>query len=100
MIMHILSPYPEHRSALTDCSKLVASALAEQKAILIYGYDYPGWSMDQAIDAFQTLARERVRLSEPSIAEVRDLIHPVHQRGRVFGWQIWATLQRRPAISS
>lgn len=22
MIMHILSPYPDHRSALTDCSKL------------------------------------------------------------------------------
>src|SRR5690349_20639997 len=23
MLMHILSPYPEHRSALTDCQKLV-----------------------------------------------------------------------------
>lgn len=89
MITHILSPYPQHRSALTDCSKLVASALAEQKAILIYGYDYPGWSMDPAIDAFQTLARQRVRLSKPAIASISGLVHPVHQQGQVFGWQIW-----------
>jgi len=25
MLMHILSPYPSHRSALTDCQKLAAS---------------------------------------------------------------------------
>jgi hypothetical protein len=91
MIMHVLSPYPEHRSALTDCSKLAASALAEQKAVLIYGYDYPGWSMDPAIDAFQALAAKRVRLSEPVIARISGLVHPVHQQGRIFGWQIWAT---------
>jgi hypothetical protein len=24
MLMHLLSPYPKHRSALTDCQKLVA----------------------------------------------------------------------------
>lgn len=89
MITHILSPYPEHRSALTDCTKLVASSLAGQKAILIYGYDYPGWSMDPAIYAFQTLARQRVRLSEPAVAPISGLVHPVHQHGRVFGWQIW-----------
>jgi hypothetical protein len=47
MVMHILSPYPAHRSALTDCTKLLASGLGDKKAILIYGYDYPGWSNDQ-----------------------------------------------------
>ena len=34
---HILSPYPQHRSALTDCAKLAGSALGERKAILMYG---------------------------------------------------------------
>jgi hypothetical protein len=53
--MHILSPYPAHRSALTDCTKLLASQLGRQKAVLIYGYDYPGWPMDPAIEALQTL---------------------------------------------
>jgi hypothetical protein len=39
MLMHILSPYPSHRSALTDCQKLAASGFSGSLAILIYGYD-------------------------------------------------------------
>ncbi len=35
MLMHILSPYPEHRSALTDCKKLVGWSHARRKAVLI-----------------------------------------------------------------
>lgn len=31
MVMHILSPYPAHRSALTDCTKLLASQLGTQR---------------------------------------------------------------------
>ncbi len=30
MLMHILSPYPSHRSALTDCEKLLGAWLAGQ----------------------------------------------------------------------
>ena len=37
MLMHILSPYPAHRSAVTDCIKLRDSAFAGRKAIMIYG---------------------------------------------------------------
>ena len=88
MVMHILSPYPEHRSALTDCTKLVASQLGTHKAIVIYGYDYPDWPMDPAIEAFETLASQRVKLASRAVASFDGLIHPVHQRGRVFGWQV------------
>ena len=88
MLMHILSPYPAHRSALTDCTKLVASQLGTHKAIVIYGYDYPGWPMDPAIEAFETLASQRVTLANRAVASIDGLLHPVHQRGRVFGWQI------------
>jgi hypothetical protein len=88
MLMHILSPYPAHRSALTDCDKLAGSGLAGRKAIVIFGYDYDGWVMDPAIDAFQTLAAERVTLGERHQAAYGHLMHPVHQRGRVFAWQI------------
>ncbi|MEW6181107.1 MAG: hypothetical protein AB1522_14420 [Chloroflexota bacterium] len=38
-LMHILSAYPAHRSALNDCVKLSESILAPNKAILIYGYE-------------------------------------------------------------
>ena len=88
MVMHILSPYSAHRSALTDCTKLVDSQLGTNKAIVIYGYDYPGWPMDPAIEAFEMLASQRVKLTSQAVASFDGLIHPVHWRGRVFGWQV------------
>lgn len=36
MLMHILSPYPTHRSALTDCQKLLDSQLKGRKALLVF----------------------------------------------------------------
>jgi hypothetical protein len=39
ILMHILSAYPEPRSALTDCAKLAAAQLGSRRAVLIYGYD-------------------------------------------------------------
>jgi hypothetical protein len=57
MLMHILSPYPRHRSALTDCQKLVGSGFEEPYALLIYGYDYDDWPMEPAVEAFEQLAR-------------------------------------------
>jgi len=88
MVMHILSPYPAHRSALTDCTKLLTSQLGAHKAILIYGYDYPDWPMDPAIEAFQVLANQEVTLADSAVASFDGLIHSVHRRGRVFGWQV------------
>lgn len=88
MMMHILLPYPAHRSVLTDCSKLVTAELASHKTVVIYGYDYPGWPMDPVIDAFEALASRAVMLSGRSVASFDGLVHPVHQRGRVFGWEV------------
>lgn len=88
MLMHILSPYPEHRSALTDCTKLLGSGLPGRKGILIYGFDSDGWPLAPAIDAFELLARTRVAMSPRSEAPFDQLVHPVHGRGHVFGWEI------------
>lgn len=92
ILMHILSPYPAHRSALTDCEKLVDADIGQRKAILIYGYDYPGWPMDPVIEAFETLAACRVRLGPRSVSGFDHLVHPVHQEGRVFGWELLGRL--------
>ena len=64
ILMHILSPYPQDRSALTDCSKLIESGFSGRKAVVIYGYDYPEFSMDLAIQAFEILSRSTVQLGE------------------------------------
>jgi hypothetical protein len=88
ILMHILSPYPAHRSALTDCEKLRVSGIGERKAVMIYGYDYDAWPMDPVIEAFELLARSRADLGERHEAVFDGLVHPVHQRGRVFAWEL------------
>jgi hypothetical protein len=88
MLMHILSPYPNDRSALTDCTKLLESGLSGAKAVMIYGFDYPELPMDPAIEAFETLARTQATLGVRATASYAQLVHPVHRAGRVFAWQI------------
>ena len=90
ILMHILSPYPTHRSALTDCTKLVLSQLRGRRAILIYGYEHADWPLEPAIAAFESLARERVRMGKRHAAPFGGLIHPIHSSGMVFGWEIEA----------
>lgn len=88
MLTHVLSPYPGHRSALTDCSKLAASSFPGRKAVVIIGYDYDHWPLELALEAFETLAQQRVRLGIRANASFSELIHPVHQRGIVTAWEI------------
>ena len=88
ILMHLLSPYPAHRSALTDCEKLAESSLGRRKAILIYGYEAAAWPLEPAIGAFEDLARARVSLGKRLAAEFRGLVHPVHSNGSVFAWEL------------
>lgn len=90
ILMHILSPYSKHRSALTDCTKLIDSGFEGKKAILIYGYDHEEWPLDPAINSFEILAGTSVKLGKRYTAHFCNLIHPVHKEGRVFGWEIKA----------
>ena len=69
MLMHILSPYAAHRSALTDTEKLVNSGFSSTCIVLIYGFDYPSWPLDPAIDASERLAGNLVTLSDRAEAD-------------------------------
>ncbi len=88
MITHILSPYPQHRSALTDCQKLRASGFSGRKAIVIYAYEYPDWAAGPAVEAFEALAGRQVTLGMRETASFSGLVHPVHEAGAVFGWEL------------
>lgn len=88
ILMHILSPYPGHRSALTDCSKLMNSGLSGRKAILIYGFESEDWPLAPALDAFEVLAKARVGLGPREGSEFGGLVHPVHRAGQVVGWEL------------
>lgn len=94
-IKDILSPYPKHRSALSDSVKLGTSSFPCRKAILIYGSeDITGRRpLREIIDPFEVLARAKLTahgagLGQRIEAPFRDLIHPVHQEGVVFAWEI------------
>ena len=82
---HILSPYPQHRSALTDIQKLSSSNFEGDKAIMIYGYDYDDYPISLMIECFESLGGARLQLPRLSHS-FNGLIHPIHTRGRVYGW--------------
>ena len=95
ILTHILSPYPQQRSALTDCQKLIASGFVGTPTILIYGYEYKGYPLEPVIDAFEYLASKSVRLSQRYMNAFSELIHPVHRAGAVYAW----TIGKRQLIS-
>lgn len=88
ILMHLLSPYAEHRSALTDCSKLLNSGIEGRKGILIYGFEHDDWPLGPAVDAFEILASARVRLGQRASSDFEGLVHPIHRRGKVFAWEL------------
>lgn len=88
ILMHILSPYPHDRSALTDCGKLLSSGLCGKKAILIFAYDYKDISSLPAIEAYEVLVRNQYIVGERLQKTFNNLIHPVHGQGVVYAWEI------------
>jgi len=85
MLMHIVSPYPQHRSALTDCIKMAKSHLPGVKVV------NPDLPLEPAIRAFETLAQSEVRLGKRHEAQFCDLKHPVHREGSIMAWRIEAS---------
>jgi hypothetical protein len=88
MLMHILSPYAVHRSALTDCSKLLASGFAARLGVLIYGFESVVVPLEPAIAAFELLANARAALTPRASAKSGLLVHPIHSEAMVFGWEL------------
>jgi hypothetical protein len=86
MLMHILSPYPQHRSALTDCIKLSKSGFDGEKAIVILGYDYSDMPLEPAILAFEKLASGTI--AQRSETRFGGLCHSVHCSGKVVAWPV------------
>lgn len=88
MLTHVLSPYAQDCSAVTDCSKLASSGLGARKAVVIFGYHNEEWPLEPAIEAFEVLAGVRARLGPRVMVATGGLVHPVHSAARVFGWEV------------
>ena len=87
-IKKVISPYARDHRAVTDATKLAESAFSAEKAIIIYGFDYPNQSVEPLIDAFEALTNRKVELGPRCEVDLGALVHPVHAAGRVFGWRV------------
>ena len=89
---NILHPYEGNTSSIGDCIKLLKSGFSERKAIIVFGYEHTPAQVEltAAVRAFEVIAKDvmNIQLSERYSAEFTDLIHPVHQQGKVFGWEV------------
>jgi len=94
---NILHPFPGNISAIGDCIKLVRSGFPEQKAVIVFGYEHipPQIPLEIAVRAFELLVQEiaKIKVSETQFARFGPLIHPVHQQGLVFGWEILGSFE-------
>lgn len=92
---NVLHPYPGNTSSIGDCLKLSGSGFLERKAVVVFGYEHiPSQvDLDLAIDSFEVVAKQAVgiELGNRHYAEFGPLIHPVHQHGKVFGWEVLAS---------
>ena len=90
MLMHILSPYPADRSALTDCEKLAVSGLQGRKAIVLFAYEYPNYLCEPAVRAFELLASNRAVLGQRITIPFDGPHSSCSRAGYVYGWEISA----------
>jgi hypothetical protein len=90
--VNLLHPYPGNVSALGDCLKLLEWAGPERRASVVIGYEHdPAQvSLEPLIRSFEVIAAEVLRLQlGPRLEVARSgLVHPVHQRARVFAWEV------------
>jgi hypothetical protein len=92
---NILHPYEGNCSSIGDCFKLLKSGFPERKAVIVFGYEHtpPLISLETAVQSFEAITKTvlGLRLSERCVAEFSDLIHPFHQQGKIFGWEVFDT---------
>jgi hypothetical protein len=100
MLMHLLSPYSAHRSALTDLTKLLVSGFECHVGIVIIGFEYSEWPLEPAISAFERLASAVAQLSHRSEEPFTGLTHVVQQTGCIYGWEILGTASVDTVVAS
>jgi hypothetical protein len=90
--VNLLHPYSGNTSLLGDCLKLQAMTRSEQKGVIAIGYEHvPAQvSLEPLWKAFEVVAASvlSIQLGVRAVAIRDGLIHPVHQRLVVVGWEV------------
>lgn len=89
---NLLHPYPGNVSVLADAMKLAQHPGPERRAVLVIGYEHspPRINLDPLIKAFELIAAKVIAqtLVDRTESIVEGLTHPVHQRARIWGWEV------------
>ena len=89
---NLLHPYPGNVSSLGDIVSLLSLEGTERKGIIVFTYEHdpPIIQLSVIVECFETLAMNvlSLPLGPRCVAELTNLIHPVHQRATVYGWEV------------
>lgn len=89
---NVLHPYAGNVSLIGDAIKLRESDFKERRGVLVFGYEHSPAriNLDTAVSCFEAISSRvvEIRLGSRCSAEFSNLIHPHHQHGKVFGWEV------------
>jgi hypothetical protein len=90
--VNLLHPYPGNSSTIGGCLKLMSLPSKEKKAVIVIGYEHdpPQIDLSPLMNAFEVVATQvaEIRLGKRVEILRQQLVHPVHQRLRVFAWEV------------
>ncbi len=90
--VNLLHPYGGNTSLLGDCLKLQAISRSERKGVIAVGYEHDPIqvTLEPLWKAFEVVAAAVLNIQLGSRIEAKrdGLVHPVHQRLVVVGWEI------------
>jgi hypothetical protein len=93
--VNLLHPYAGNSSTIGDCLKLLSLSSDERKAVIVIGYEHdpPQIDLSPLVSAFEIVATQVVEIRLGKRVELlrRQLVHPVHQRLRIFAWEVLGT---------
>lgn len=91
---NLLHPYAGNVSSLADAMKLLNHNGPEQRVVVVIGYEHAVAKvpLEPLVRSFELIATQvlSLPLGRRFVAEVSDLMHPVHQVARVYAWAIAA----------
>ena len=93
--VNLLHPYEGNVSTIGDRYKLVNWTGPERRAVIVFGYEHDPAkiSLTPLVESFEAIAKyiANIKLSGRVEYDRTGLVHPVHQRLRVFGWEVLGT---------
>ncbi len=87
-----MHPYAGNVSTLGDCLKLVQLRAVERRGVVVvtYSHNPPEVDFEPLVRSFELIATDvlGIQLGTRASSDVDALIHPIHTRATVFGWEV------------